>query len=99
MVHINIFVKKQGSNLFSSNGRVKIFSWESRKVFVKKQGSNLFSSNGRVKIFSSKSSPTKPAQGKNRNILCSKTCGIDNIKQEQALFKRSVAGFGRVLII
>ena len=32
-----IFVKKQGSNLFSSNGRVKIFSSESRIFFVKKQ--------------------------------------------------------------
>ncbi len=32
-----IFVKKQGSNKFSSNGKVKIFSSESRKFFVKKQ--------------------------------------------------------------
>ena len=31
------FVKKQGSKQFSSNGRVKIFSSESRKSFVKKQ--------------------------------------------------------------
>ncbi len=29
-----IFVKTQGSNLFSSNGRVKIFSAESRIIFV-----------------------------------------------------------------
>ncbi len=32
-----IFVKKQGSMLLSSNGRVKLFSLESRKMFVKKQ--------------------------------------------------------------
>ena len=32
-----IFVKKQGSKLFSSIGRVKIFSSKSRKIFVKKQ--------------------------------------------------------------
>ncbi len=32
-----IFVKKQGSKLFSSNGRVKNFSLESRKICVKKQ--------------------------------------------------------------
>ncbi len=34
---ICIFVKKQGSKLFSSNGRVNIFSAESKKIFVKKQ--------------------------------------------------------------
>ena len=32
-----IFVNWQGSKLFSSNGRVKLFSSESRKIFVKKQ--------------------------------------------------------------
>ncbi len=37
MVLFYIFVKKEGSNPFSSNGRVKIFSSESRKFFVKKQ--------------------------------------------------------------
>ena len=37
----NIFNKKQGSNLFLSIGRVKIFSSESRKIFVKKQPHHL----------------------------------------------------------
>ncbi len=32
-----IFVKKQGSNQFSSNGKVKLFSSESMKIFAKKQ--------------------------------------------------------------
>ncbi len=32
-----IFVKMQGSMLLSSNGRVKLFLLESRKMFVKKQ--------------------------------------------------------------
>ncbi len=37
MLLFYIFVKKEGSNPFSSNGRVKIFSSESRKFFVRKQ--------------------------------------------------------------
>ena len=37
MLYLTFFVKKQGSNPFSSIGRVKIFSSESRKIFVKKQ--------------------------------------------------------------
>ena len=37
MLLFYIFVKKEGSNPFSSNDRVKIFSSESREFFVKKQ--------------------------------------------------------------
>ncbi len=53
MVLFYIFVKKEGSNPFSSNGRVKIFSSESRKFFVKKQPHPTFgaATTSRLKVF------------------------------------------------
>ena len=44
MLLFYIFFKKEGSNPFLSNGRVNIFSLESRKFFVKKQPHHLTAS-------------------------------------------------------